>query len=60
LCDRIAIIRRGEILCVKTVEEIESGMQGANKLEHFYMQTIEGTPQNADAPADVGVKPQTV
>ena len=38
LCQRIAIIRKGEILCVKTLEEIEStGLT----LEEFYMQTIE-------------------
>lgn len=38
LCQRIAIIRKGEILCVKTLEEIEAtGLT----LEEFYMQTIE-------------------
>ena len=38
LCQRIAIIRKGEILCVKTLEEIESS---GLSLEEFYMQTIE-------------------
>ena len=58
LCDRIAIIRKGEIMCVKTIEEIESEGEGANKLENFYMKTIEepvgdlkpdGAPEKAPA-----------
>lgn len=37
LCDRIAIIKKGEIQCVKTVKEIEdSGVT----LEEFYLNTI--------------------
>lgn len=37
LCQRIAIIKKGKILCVKTVEEIEkSGVS----LEEFYLETI--------------------
>lgn len=36
ICDRIAIIRHGEILCVKTVEEIEKECP----LEEFYLKTI--------------------
>ena len=37
LCDRIAIIKKGEIQCVKTVKEIEeSGMT----LEEFYLNAI--------------------
>ena len=37
LCDRIAIIKKGQIQCVKTVKEIEeSGMT----LEDFYLETI--------------------
>lgn len=38
LCQRIAIIRKGKILCVKTLEEIEAT---GKTLEEFYMQTIE-------------------
>ena len=38
LCQRIAIIRKGQILCVKTLEEIEAT---GKTLEEFYMQTIE-------------------
>ncbi|MBQ8528183.1 MAG: YwaF family protein [Clostridia bacterium] len=39
ICDRIAIIRKGQILTTKTVAEIkESGIP----LEQFYMETIDG------------------
>jgi len=37
ICDRIAIIKKGQIMCVKTLDEIEK--QGT--LEEFYMKTIE-------------------
>ncbi len=44
ICDRIAIIRKGRILCTKSIEEIEaSGI----KLEDFYMSTIDGNTQDA-------------
>ena len=43
ICDRIAIIRRGQILCTKTVAEIrESGVP----LEQFYMGMIDGNTQS--------------
>ncbi len=43
ICDRIAIIRKGQILCTKTIAEIEeSGMP----LEVFYMLTIDGNTQS--------------
>ena len=43
ICDRIAIIRRGQILCTKTVAEIrESGIP----LEQFYMGMIDGNTQS--------------
>lgn len=38
LCGRIAIIKKGKIQCVKTVEEIE---QSGLSLEEFYLKTIE-------------------
>lgn len=42
ICDRIAIIRKGQILCTKTVAEIkESGIP----LENFYMNMIDGNTQ---------------
>ena len=42
ICDRIAIIRKGQILCVRTVAEIkESGVA----LENFYMDMIDGNTQ---------------
>ncbi len=41
ICDRIAIIKKGNILCCKTVEEIEA--QGV-ALEDFYMNMIDGLP----------------
>ena len=42
LCDRIAIIKKGEIQCVKTVKEIEdSGVT----LEQFYLDTIGENPE---------------
>ena len=40
ICDRIAIIRKGEILTCRTLKEIEESGIG---LEKFYMQTIEYT-----------------
>lgn len=44
ICDKIAIIRKGQILCTKTVEEIEaSGVA----LEEFYMSMIDGNTQAA-------------
>ena len=47
ICDRIAIIRKGQILCTKTVAEIkESGVP----LENFYMGMIDG---NTQAPVSV-------
>ncbi len=36
ICDRIAIIRKGQIQCVKTLEEIEQ----TTSLENFYMDII--------------------
>ena len=47
ICDRIAIIRKGQILCTKTIAEIkESGIP----LEQFYMSMIDG---NTQAPVSV-------
>lgn len=47
ICDRIAIIRKGQILCCKTVAEIkESGIP----LEQFYMGMIDG---NTQAPVSI-------
>lgn len=37
LCERIAIIKKGEIQCVKTVKEIE---KSGKTLEQFYLDTI--------------------
>ena len=43
ICDRIAIIRKGQILTSKTIAEIkESGVP----LEQFYMETIDGNTQS--------------
>jgi len=43
ICDRIAIIRKGQILCCKSVKEIkESGVQ----LENFYLDMIDGNTQS--------------
>ncbi len=43
ICDRIAIIRKGQILCTKTIAEIkESGIP----LEQFYMGMIDGNTQS--------------
>ena len=38
ICDKIAIIRKGQIQCVKTIEEIER----EDTLENFYMSVING------------------
>lgn len=50
LCDRIGIIRKGELQCVKTLEEIES----QSSLEQFYMKTIGETV--AEKPVDQSMK----
>ena len=43
ICDRIAIIRKGQILCTKTIAEIKaSGIP----LEQFYMGMIDGNTQS--------------
>lgn len=43
ICDRIAIIRKGQILTTKTIAEIkESGVP----LEQFYMGMIDGNTQS--------------
>lgn len=39
LCQRIAIIKKGQIQCVKTVDEIEGS---GTTLEQFYLDTIKG------------------
>ena len=38
ICDKIAIIKKGQIQCVKTIEEIEK----IESLENFYMDIING------------------
>lgn len=38
ICDKIAIIRKGQIQCVKTIKEIEQ----EDTLENFYMNVING------------------
>ncbi len=38
ICDKIAIIKKGQIQCVKTIEEIEK----TDSLENFYMNIING------------------
>ena len=47
ICDRIAIIRKGQILCTKTVAEIK---ESGTPLETFYMNMIDG---NTQAPVSV-------
>ena len=43
ICDRIAIIRKGQILTTKSIKELEEmGVQ----LEDFYMSTIDGNTQS--------------
>ncbi len=42
LCDRIGIIKKGELQCVMTLEEIER----SGSLEDFYMKTIEDNKLN--------------
>ena len=44
LCVRIAIIKKGQIQCVKTVEEIEAS---GTTLEQFYLDTITGKEDNS-------------
>ena len=43
ICDKIAIIRKGQILCTKTVAEIE---ESGVALEDFYMSMIDGNTQS--------------
>lgn len=40
ICDKIAIIRKGQIQCVRDVHEMEAN---GESLEQFYMQTINGS-----------------
>jgi len=40
ICDKIAIIRKGQIQCVRDVHEMEAA---GESLEEFYMQTINGS-----------------
>jgi len=47
VCHRIAIIRKGQILCVKSLEELAAE---GESLEHFYMNMIDG---NTQAPVSV-------
>ena len=42
ICDKIAIIRKGQILCSSTVKEIEAK---GTSLEDFYMSMIDGNTQ---------------
>ena len=55
LCQRVAIIKSGEIQCVKTVQEIEDS---GYTLEQFYLKTIgneiEGISKSEETP-----KPKT-
>lgn len=44
LCVRIAIIKKGQIQCVKTVEEIEAS---GTTLEQFYLDTITNNEENS-------------
>lgn len=44
ICDKIAIIRKGQILCSATVEEIEAT---GVALEDYYMSMIDGNTQSA-------------
>ena len=37
ICDRIAIIKKGNILCTRTIKEIE---ESGEKLENYYMDMI--------------------
>ena len=61
ICDRIAIIRKGQILCTKTIAEIKaSGIP----LEQFYMGMIDGNTQSPvsvkEAEAATALKGETV
>ncbi len=53
ICDRIAIIKKGQIQCVKTVAEIE---ENNSTLENFYMNVIENSDVDA-IKVDGEVKP---
>lgn len=44
ICDRIGIIKKGQIQCVKTIEEIE---KSGTTLENFYMDIINNKPVEA-------------
>ncbi len=43
VCHRIAIIRKGQILCVKSLDELAAE---GESLEHFYMTKIDGNTQD--------------
>ncbi len=44
ICDRVGIIKKGQIQCVKTIEEIE---KSGTTLEKFYMDIINNKPVEA-------------
>ena len=50
ICHRIAIIRKGQILCTKTIAEVKAtGLP----LEHFYLNMIDGNTQPPISVKDV-------
>lgn len=56
ICDKIAIIRKGQIQCVRDVHQMEAD---GESLEQFYMQTINGfevNPIQVDATKSATVK----
>ena len=52
ICDRIAIIKKGQIMCTRTVEEIEA----VCPLEEFYMKTINDSEFAAQVLAEEAAK----
>ncbi len=52
VCDRIAIIRKGQILCTKSLSELS---EAGEALEEFYMNKIDG---NTQAPVSAKDAPQ--
>ena len=52
ICDRIAIIKKGQIMCTRTVEEIEA----ICPLEEFYMKTINDSEFAAQVLAEEAAK----
>ena len=57
LCDKIAIIKKGQILCVKSLDEIDTTKMS---LEKFYMETTENAVVDNSVGKEINIKTEEV